>query len=86
MFCPPMALGALEHFGIDVVVDEVEVVVVGEADSVPDLNGEVLVVDPLLCKVGALPMVVGGEPMVVGELTGKFGLTINTVVDDVVVI
>ena len=49
MFCPPMALGVLEHFGIDVVV----VVVAGTVVTGAVVTGAVVVV------VGAVVVVAG---------------------------
>ena len=59
MFCPPMALGLLEHFGIDVVVVDLGAVVVVDADVVVALKGEVTVVGLKIGKAGDVPMVIG---------------------------
>ena len=59
MFFPPMALGVLEHFGIDVVVVEVVVVFVVAADLVPALIEEVTVVELCIPKAGDVPIVIG---------------------------
>ena len=59
MFCPPIALSTLEHFGIDVVVVVLGAVVVVDVGCVPALNGEVTVVGLKIGKAGDVPMVIG---------------------------